>query len=121
MAAGWIAKTPHFVLHQWAPDAQKSTGPGFEQTPALFVQGVLYMGALTPKRFAKKAVTRNTVRRLVHETTRHWAPELMPCAYVVRLRASFSAPKFISATSEPLKQAISQELTQLFKQAASKK
>jgi ribonuclease P protein component len=120
MAAGWIARTPHFVLHQWAPDAQKSTGPGFEQTPALFAEGVLYMGALTPKRFAKKAVTRNTIRRLVHETTRHWAKQLAPRAYVVRLRASYNPQKFVSATSQNLKTAVAQELAQLFSQAASK-
>ena len=120
MSAGWIARTPHFVLHKWAHDAQKSTGPGFEQTPALFSQGVLYMGALTPKRFAKKAVTRNTIRRMVHEATRHWAPDLAPSAYVVRLRANFSAQKFISATSDTLRQAVAQELTQLFTQAVAK-
>jgi len=120
MAAGWIARTPHFVLHKWAPNAQTSTGPGFEQTPALFVQGVLYMGALTPKRFAKRAVTRNTIRRLVHEATRHWAHELEPCAYVVRLRAVYNTQKFVSATSDALKQAVAQELMQLFKQATAK-
>ena len=120
MTAGWIARTPHFVLHKWVPDAQTSTGPGFQQTPALFAQGVLYMGALTPKRFAKRAVTRNTIRRLVHEATRQWAKDLEPCAYVVRLRAVYNTQKFVSATSDSLKQAVTQELMQLFKQAISK-
>ena len=120
MAAGWIARTPHFVLHKWGADVQTLTGPGLDQTPALFVQGVLYMGALTPKRFAKRAVTRNTIRRLVHEAARRCALDLEPSAYVVRLRAVYNTQKFLSATSDALKQAVAQELTQLFKQASAK-
>lgn len=120
MAAGWIAKTPHFVLHKWAPDVQTSTGPGLDQTPALFVPGILYMGALTPKRFAKRAVTRNTIRRQVHEAARRWAHDLDPSAYVVRLRGVYNTQNFVSATSDALKQAVAQELTQLFQQACAK-
>lgn len=119
MAAGWIARTPHFVLHKLGVNAIEQTGPGFQKTPAPFVQGVLHMGALTPKRFAKKAVTRNTIRRLVYETTRAWAEKLEPNAYVVRLRASYNTEKFVSASSDVLKKALAQELTQLFKQVAS--
>ena len=113
MSAGSVARTPHFVLHQWQPAAKASTGSGFEQTPTLFVDGVITMGALTPKRWAKRAVTRNMIRRQIHAVSRDFEKSLKPTAYVVRLRASFNTQKFVSASSETLKQLVRQELQQL--------
>ena len=114
MSAGSVARTPHFVLHQWQPPAKASTGSGFEQTPALFADGVLMMGALTPKRWAKRAVTRNLIRRQIHAVSREFEKGLKPTAYVVRLRASFNAQKFVSASSDVLKRTVREELQQLF-------
>ena len=113
MSAGSVARTPHFVLHQWQPAAKASTGSGFEQTPTLFVDGVITMGALTPKRWAKRAVTRNMIRRQIHAVSRDFEKSLKPTAYVVRLRASFNTQTFVSASSEILKQLVRQELQQL--------
>jgi ribonuclease P protein component len=114
MSAGSVARTPHFVLHQWQPSVKASTGSGFEETPTLFVDGVLMMGALTPKRWAKHAVTRNLIRRQVHAVSREFEKSLMPTAYVVRLRATFNPKKFVSASSVVLKQIVRDELKQLF-------
>jgi ribonuclease P protein component len=114
MSAGTVARTPHFVLHQWQYPAKASTGSGFEQTPALFADGVLMMGALTPKRWAKRAVTRNLIRRQIHAVSREFEKGLKPTAYVVRLRASFNAQKFVSASSDVLKRTVREELQQLF-------
>ncbi len=114
MSAGTVARTPHFVLHQWQPPAKASTGSGLEKAPTLFVDGVLMMGALTPKRWAKRAVTRNLIRRQVHAVTREFEKGLTPTAYVVRLRATFNPQKFISASSDVLKQVVREELKQLF-------
>ena len=114
MSAGSVARTPHFVLHQWRHTAKASTGSGFEETPTLFVDGVLRMGALTPKRWAKRAVTRNLIRRQVHVVSREFEKGLAPTAYVVRLRASFNSQQFASASSQVLKQAVRDELKQLF-------
>ena len=113
MSAGSVAKTPHFVLHQWQPTAKASTGSGFEETPALFVDGVIKMGALTPKRWAKRAVTRNMIRRQIHAVSREFEKSLRPTAYVVRLRASFNTQKFVSASSKALKHSVRKELQQL--------
>ena len=113
MSAGSVARTPHFVLHQWQPAAKASTGSGFEQTPTLFVDGVITMGALTPKRWAKRAVTRNMIRRQIHAVSRDFEKSLKPTAYVVRLRASFNTQTFVSASSKTLKQLVRQELQQL--------
>jgi ribonuclease P protein component len=41
-------------------------------------------------------------------------------AHVVRLRTTFDRQQFISATSEPLKQAVREELVQLFERAVVK-
>jgi ribonuclease P protein component len=114
MSAGTVARTPHFVLHQWQPSAKASTGSGFEETPALFVDGVLRMGALTPKRWAKRAVTRNLIRRQVHAVSREFEKGLVRTAYVVRLRAAFNSQQFTSASSQLLKQTVRDELKQLF-------
>lgn len=114
MSAGTVARTPHFVLHQWQPSVKASTGSGFEETPTLFVDGVLKMGALTPKRWAKRAVTRNLIRRQVHAVSREFEKDLAPTAYVVRLRATFNQQQFTSASSQLLKQTVRDELKQLF-------
>jgi ribonuclease P protein component len=114
MTAGSVSRTPHFVLHQWQPTFKNEAGSGFEETPALFVDGVLKMGALTPKRWAKRAVTRNMIRRQIHAVSHEFESSLKPTAYVVRLRASFNAPQFVSAASDVMKQTIRTELQQLF-------
>lgn len=73
------------------------------------------MGVLLPKRWAKRAVTRNTIRRQIYETARtsEWLAD-PACAYVVRLRSGFSRQQFVSATSDPLKTAVRLELMQLY-------
>ncbi len=114
MSTGTVSRTPHFVLHQWQSPAKASTGSGFQETPTLFVEGVLMMGALTPKRWAKRAVTRNLIRRQVHAVAHELEKVLTPTAYVVRLRATFNSEKFISASSDVLKQVVRQELKHLF-------
>jgi len=114
MRAGIAAKTPHFVLHQWQKTEDSSEGLGFEKTQAPFVDGVLLLGALTPKKWAKRAVTRNLIKRQIHQVSQEFAQQLKPTAYVVRLRAPFDAKTFVSASSDKLKETVRQELTQLF-------
>ncbi|MNE54516.1 hypothetical protein D3C80_1492990 [compost metagenome] len=69
---------------------------------------------MAPKRWAKRSVTRHTIQRQVYALSDEYASQLACAAYVVRLRATFDRKQFISATSEPLKQAIRAELHQLF-------
>jgi ribonuclease P protein component len=114
MSTGTVSRTPHFVLHQWQSPGKATTGSGFEETQTLFAEGVLMMGALTPKRWAKRAVTRNLIRRQIHAVAHEFEKALTPTAYVVRLRATFNSEKFVSASSDVLKQVVRQELTQLF-------
>ena len=98
MAAGVASKTPHFALHRALSSAICSG----------------QIGAVIPKRWAKRAVTRNAIRRQIYGVMAQWAPQLPAAAHVVRLRASFDTKQFHSATSESLKRALRVELQQLF-------
>lgn len=72
------------------------------------------MGAMVPKRWAKRAVTRNAIKRQIYSVSIDFESTLPVAAYVVRLRAGFDRARFTSATSDALKTAARQELQQLF-------
>lgn len=99
-----VAKTVHFALHQLATH---SGGSNAGVNDSDHVQ----LGAMVPKRWAKRAVTRNMIKRQAYTVFSH--AKLPQAAYVVRLRRDFSKTKFVSATSSVLKSAVRQELQQL--------
>lgn len=68
---------------------------------------------MVPKRWAKRAVTRNTIKRQIYTLSAGNEWNWSQAAHVVRLRAGFDRKQFISATSEQLKQALREELIQL--------
>ncbi len=72
---------------------------------------------MVPKRWAKRAVTRNTIKRQIYAVSSQFSPSLAPRAHVVRLRATFDRKEFVSATSEALKAAVRAELLDLFARA----
>ena len=78
-----------------------------------------WIGALVPKRWAKRAVTRNAIKRQIYNVSASLSPPLPAAAHVVRLRAGFDRQQFISASSDVLKQAVRAELQQLFARAAA--
>lgn len=106
MAGTPVSKTPHFALHRGSLDAA-SAGR------ALFPVVDAWVGVVLPKRWARRAVTRNAIRRQIHELARLHATALPHAAWVVRLRSEFSRKQFVSASSEPLKRAVRAELEQL--------
>lgn len=75
------------------------------------------MGALVPKRWAKRAVTRSAIKRQIYSVSKDFEPALPAVAHVVRLRAAFDRKQFVSAKSDALGCAVRQELQQLFEQA----
>ena len=85
---------------------------------ALFAVRDAWIGALIPKRWAKRAVTRNAIKRQIYTVSKTIEPPLPLAAHVVRLRAGFDRTQFISASSEALKRAVRGELQELFAQAA---
>ena len=130
MSAGTIARTPHFALHRMVLTQQAAaehsadlfaTGPGSEDPQALFGVGALreqaWLGAMVPKRWARRSVTRHTVKRQMYVVAAEHEAGLVQASYVVRLRAGFDRKQFVSATSEQLKAAVRAELQQLFASA----
>jgi ribonuclease P protein component len=138
MAGGTVSRTPHFVLHRAplpAPSASSeapasttgATGAGAvseagrraARAPVLFPAGEEpWVGAVVPKRWAKRAVTRNGIRRQIYNVSASFEPRLGASAHVVRLRADFPRKDFPSAWSEALKSAVRGELQQLFERVA---
>lgn len=75
------------------------------------------MGAVVPKRWAKRAVTRNGIKRQIYNVSAAFESRLPPAAHVVRLRAGFVRDEFKSAWSDALKHAVRAELLLLFERA----
>ena len=74
---------------------------------------------MIPKRWAKRAVTRNAIKRQIYNVSSEFEPRLPASAHVVRLRSGFDRQQFISASSDRLKLAVRTELQQLFSRAAA--
>ena len=117
MAGETVARTAHFALHRLVlgDAARASLEPG---GPPLFGVPGVWLGAMTPKRWARRAVTRNAIKRQIYAVAAALEPQLPPDAHVVRLRATFDRSQFISATSDVLKRAVRAELEQLFGRVA---
>lgn len=77
------------------------------------------MGAMVPKRWAKRAVTRNAIKRQIYSVSTDFESVLPVAAHVVRLRAGFDRKQFVSATSDELKASVRLELQQLFTRATA--
>lgn len=95
-----------------------SIGPAPSPEQALFDLPDVWLGAMVPKRWARRAVTRNTIKRQIYTVSQRFAARLPVAAHVVRLRTGFDRKQFISATSEHLKLAVRLELEQLFERAS---
>lgn len=96
-----LTKTAHFAVHQ------SSIG-------LLSGSPEAWIGALVPKRWAKRAVMRNLIKRQIYCAANHYEALLPNLAHVVRLRAGFDVKKFKSASSERLKQEVNTEIGRLF-------
>ena len=123
MAGGTtVSRTEHFALHRASLQAagspvpaDQATGPRSQRSAALFaVQGEPWLGAIVPKRWARRAVTRNAVKRQIYTVSLDFEATLPAAAHVVRLRAGFDKSQFHSVTSPALKQAVRAELQRLF-------
>jgi ribonuclease P protein component len=112
MRLGQRYSSEHFMLHC----APRPAAPKLQTNR---------IGALLPKRWAKKAVRRNALRRQIYVLARQRLPLLaqaagQPVDCVLRVRAAWSATVFISASSAAFKQSVEQELAALFTLAQGK-
>jgi ribonuclease P protein component len=92
-----LARTAHFSWHHLR-------APAGAETVAL--------GALVPKRWARRAVTRNLIRRQIRAQGEARLAAL-PGTHLIRLRAPFPVDHFPSASSRALRHAVRAELEQL--------
>ncbi len=117
LAGPIVAKTTHFALHRNGLDAKAvQTQPGKladAPAPVLFSVRDMWIGAMVPKRWAKRAVTRNVIKRQIYTVSADFSAQYPQAAFVVRLRRDFSRTEFVSASSEPLKQAVRSEVQAL--------
>ncbi len=115
LASPAVARTPHFALHRWPGQGADAAAP---EAHVLFDPATAaWLGAMAPKRWARRAVTRNAIRRQIYAVGESLAPPLAAGAHLVRLRAAFAPKQFPSARSDALCQAVRTELQQLFAKA----
>ncbi|MDD2919982.1 ribonuclease P protein component [Rhodoferax sp.] len=114
LAGSTLSRTPHFALHALALDADPVD---LTVTPMFNVPAV-WLGAMVPKRWARRAVTRNALKRQIYAVSELYQAQLPVAAYVVRLRSGFDRMQFVSACSDALKLAARAELHQLLARAA---
>lgn len=121
MAGATVSRTAHFALHRIALPLPAVAAPAAAQdgARALFAADDVWIGAVLPKRWARRAVTRNAIRRQIYAAADAHAAVLPRAVHVVRLRSGFDRQQFVSATSERLKAAVRGELEQLMRKAAS--
>jgi ribonuclease P protein component len=114
MAAEVVSRTVHFVLHRRLarPQPSQNAAPGLGDNAATQTV-VSRVGAVLPKRLARRAVTRNALKRQIYTVMNAFDSRLPVGDHVVRLRAPFDTQRFVSATSPQLKHAARQELEQL--------
>ncbi len=128
LAGGTVSRTAHFALHRlvWATEPQvasetaPTSGSAPETAQTLFGFPQLWMGAMVPKRWARRAVTRNAIKRQIYTVSTLFEQRLPQAAHVVRLRSGFDRKQFVSASSDALKTAVRNELIELFTRACPK-
>jgi ribonuclease P protein component len=99
------ARSEHFFVHRLQISPEHA---------ALFPAAIAteaFVGVMSAKRFAKRAVTRNLIKRQIYAITTEFP--LVPAAYAVRLKAPFAKEQFKSASSDALKRAVRAELLAL--------
>jgi ribonuclease P protein component len=72
-----------------------------------------WLGQILPKRHARRAVTRNMLRRQIQAAARRHAQRLAPGLWLVRLRAPFDRKALPSADSAALRRLAAAELDTL--------
>ena len=126
------ARSAHFAVHHVSgapfrplPPALRpvlgelSTDPApVLAQPVDIPSGTVWVGCVVPKRHAKRAVTRNLLKRQIRASFGRHAAGLPGGLWLVRLRAGFAVADFVSARSVALAQAARAELDGLLGRAA---
>lgn len=128
------AVTAHFALHHLTMsavvrDKAESTRSGADLSTSRCATGASpvddcergrsaaathWLGAVVPKRHARRAVTRSLLKRQIYAAGEHHRSALAAGMWIVRQRAPFDRAVFPSAASEALKRCARAELESLF-------
>lgn len=124
------AATPHFAVHHAAAAAATSAEvrrselsttrsatserPVDDLSPASLDAPARWLGAVVPKRHARRAVTRSLLKRQIYAAAERHRACLGHGVWIVRLRAPFDRTQFASAASAALKLSARGELESLF-------
>ena len=81
----------------------------------------VWIGAVVPKRHARRAVTRTLIKRQIYAATARLLDRLAPGLWIVRLRAPFDRARFPSAASSALQREARSELEALLIAAAARR
>ena len=137
LAARACARSAHFAAHHVAQapsptaprrnrpeptglstgDADTCTQPVDESLPK--PPDRCWFGAVVPKRYARKAATRNLLRRQIRAAMDRHHAALAHGLWLVRLRAPFDGGRYRSAGSDALRLAARIELDALLMRAAA--
>ena len=119
LAGKIVAKTDHFALHRTALAVPSTCVNAFEPSTLirLFATDGVWMGAMVPKRWAKRAVTRNAIKRQIYSVSASFGDALPASAHVVRLRKAFDRSIYVSATSDAFAHAVRVEIESLLGKA----
>jgi ribonuclease P protein component len=118
------SRSTHFALHHVAaaPQATPKHGTKAEANklstdaapacpqPVDDSLAGLWLGCVVPKRYARRAVTRNLLKRQARGAFERHAASLPAGVWLLRLRAPFSPTEFVSARSAALAAAARGEL-----------
>jgi|APCry1669189768_1035252.scaffolds.fasta_scaffold67034_2 ribonuclease P protein component len=110
LRAGVRSKSEHFTLHRL--DAQLASN--FNKSSAN-----LQIGVVVPKRFAKKAVRRNAIKRQVYAIAKSLALRYPKEIHVIRLNKEYDKRKYLSPTSTNFKVDVQKELQTLYGKEAN--
>lgn len=80
----------------------------------------VWLGAVVPKRHARRAVTRTLLKRQIRAAVTGHAAALAGGLWVVRLRGPFDRARFASAASDELKRVVRAELESLIGSATQR-
>lgn len=128
------ATSPHFAVHHLAGspsparprDGKLSTTPADQGARPVddllradVAVGDSWVGAVVPKRHAKRAVTRSLLKRQIYAAAERHRHGLAPGLWIVRLRSPFDRTQFTSAASDLLRHGARAELEALLEAARS--
>ena len=93
--------------------------PVEDSSPAAPPPATVWVGAVVPKRHARRAVTRSLIKRQIYAATDRHRDRLAPGLWIVRLRTPFDGTRFASAASPALRRTARGELDALLSLAAA--